>query len=233
MTSSRLATNRLLDALPAGQLRRMLAACERVDLTQAEVLCGAGEVLRHVYFPIRSYVSMVLAGGPSASLEVGLVGREGVLGIPLALGIDVSPLDVVVEGSGPALRIDADGFCRELERSEALRDRIDRYLFVRLNQLAQGAACTRFHLVEARLARRLLMAQDRSHADTVGITHAHLACMLGVQRVAITRAATSLRRRGLVRYGRGSVTIVDRRGLRAASCDCYRADREFHERVLG
>ena len=225
--------NRLLEALPTGQLRRMLAGCEPVDLLFADVLCTPGERLRHVYFPTRSYISLVMPVDASASLEVGLIGSEGMLGIPLALGVDVSPVSAVVQGAGSALRMDADYFCHELELSQALLGGINRYVFVCLNQLAQRAACTRFHVVEARLARWLLMTQDRAHADTFNITHESLALMLGVRRVGITTAATSLQKRRLIRYSRGKITVVDRRGLRAASCACYHADRESYDRILG
>jgi CRP-like cAMP-binding protein len=211
----------------------MLAGCESVVLSFGDVLCTRGERIRHVYFPTRSYISLVMRVDASASLEVGLIGSEGMLGSSLALGVDVSPVSAVVQGAGSALRMHADYFCRELERSQALQGGINRYVFVRLNQLAQRAACTRFHVVEARLARRLLMTQDRAHADTFSMTHESLALMLGVRRVGITTAATSLQKRRLIRYSRGKVTVVDRRGLRAASCACYHADRESYDRILG
>ena len=225
--------NRLLEALPTGQLRRMVAGCETVDLSFGDVLCTPGERLRHVHFPTRSYISLVMPVDASASLEVGLVGSEGMLGITVALGVDVSPVRAVVQGAGSALRMDVDYFCHELERSQALQGGINRYVFVCLNQLSQRAACTRFHVVEARLARRLLMTQDRAHADTFDLTHESLALTLGVRRAGITTAATSLQKRKLIRYRRGKVTVVDRRGLRAASCACYHADRDSYERILG
>jgi CRP-like cAMP-binding protein len=211
----------------------MLAGCESVDLSLADVLCTSGERLRHVYFPTRSYISLVMPVDASASLEVGLIGSEGMLGISLALGVDVSPVTAVVQGAGSALRMDAEHFCDELERSQALQGGINRYVFVCLTQLAQRAACTRFHVVEARLARWLLMTQDRAHGDTFNMTHETLALMLGVRRVGITTAATSLRKQKLIRYSRGKVTVVDRRGLRAASCGCYQADRASYDRILG
>ena len=211
----------------------MLAGCETVELSFGDVLCTPGERLRHVHFPTRSYVSLVMPVDASASLEVGLVGSEGMLGISLALGVDVSSVSAVVQGAGSALRMDADYFCHEMEHSQALQGGINRYVFVCLNHLSQRAACTRFHVVEARLARRLLMTQDRAHADTFDVTHESLALTLGVRRAGITTAATSLQRRKLIRYRRGKVTVVDRRGLRAVSCACYHADRDSYERILG
>ena len=154
-----LASNRLLASLPDGQLRRMLTGCDTVELSVDDVLATPGECIRHVYFPTRSFVSLVMPVDVSGSLEVGLVGDEGMVGIPLALGVDVWPLKAVVQGAGSALRMGADYFCRELERSGALHGGIDRYLYVCLNQLTRRAACTRFHVVEARLARWLLMAR--------------------------------------------------------------------------
>jgi CRP-like cAMP-binding protein len=225
--------NHLLDVLPAGELRRMLDGCERVELAFAEVLYTPGERLRHVYFPIGSFISMIMTAGDSASLEVGLIGSEGMFGFPLALGVDVSPVRAVVQGAGSSLRMEATFFCRELERSQALQGGINRYVYVQLSQLAQTAACTRFHVVEARLARWLLMTQDRAHADTFRITHDFLAFMLGVRRVGVTEAASSLQKRRLIHYSRGDITVLDRRGLKAASCGCYKADCESYAQMFG
>ena len=227
------AVNRLLEALPASDLRRFFAACETVDLAFADVLYTPPERLSHVYFPTTSFISLIMPVDDSASLEVGLIGNEGMFGIPLVLGVDVSPVRAVVQGAGSALRMDAAPFCRELGRSKELQREIDRYVFVQLGQRAQMAACTRFHVVEARLARSLLMTQDRAHADNFHITQEYLAMMLGVRRVGVTKAASSLQRRKLIHYSRGDITILDRRGLKAASCGCYKADRESYDRILG
>jgi CRP-like cAMP-binding protein len=226
------AVNRLLEGLPANDLRRILAGCETIELAFAEVLYTPSERLRHVYFPTRSFISLVMPVDDSASLEVGLIGNEGMFGIPLVLGVDVSPVRAVVQGAGPALRMDAARFCRELGRSPALQREIDRYVFVHMSQLAQTAGCTRFHVVEARLARWLLMTQDRAHADAFHITQEFLAFMLGVRRVGVTKAASSLQKRGLIRYSRGNIVVLDRRGLKAASCGCYKSDRESYDRIL-
>ena len=224
--------NRLLEALPKSDLRRMLAECETVELAFADVLYAPGERLSNVYFPTNSFISLIMPVDNSASLEVGLVGDEGMFGIPIALGVDVSPVRAVVQGAGSALRMGAGPFARELASSPALQREIDRYTFVHLSQLAQTAACTRFHVVEARLARWLLMTQDRAHANAFHITQEFLAVMLGVRRVGVTKAASSLQKRGLIRYSRGDIKVLDRRGLKAAACGCYRADRESYDRIL-
>lgn len=227
------ASNRLLEALPAVDRRGMLAGFEAVDLTFADVLYTPGKRLSHVYFPTQAFISLIMPVDASSSLEVGLVGNEGMFGIPLALGVDASPVRAVVQGAGSALRMDAARFTRELKARPALERAIDRYAFVQLTQLAQAAACTRFHVVEARLARWLLMTQDRAHATTMHITQEFLALMLGVRRVGVTKAASVLQKRDLIRYSRGDITVLDRRGLKAASCGCYQADRDSYERILG
>ena len=228
-----LSANRLLEALPGIDLRRVLAQCETVELAFAEVLYTPSERLSHVYFPLKSFISVIMPIDGSSSLEVGLIGNEGMFGIPLALGVDVSPVRAVVQGAGSALRMVAASFSRELRRSPALQREMDRYVFVHLSQLAQTAGCTRFHVVEARLARWLLMTQDRAQANAFHITQQFLALMLGVRRVGVTKAAGSLQDRKLIRYSRGNITVLDRRGLKAAACGCYKADRESYGLTLG
>jgi CRP-like cAMP-binding protein len=211
----------------------MLAGCETVHLGFADVLYTPGDVVGHVYFPTSSFISLIKPIDASASLEVGMVGDEGMFGVPLALGLDRSPVRAVVQGAGPALRMEAARFRRELARSAALRREMGLYVFVRMAELAQNAGCTRFHVVEARLARWLLMTQDRAHSDQFHVTQEFLAIMLGVRRVGVTKAASSLQKRGLIGYRRGDITVLDRRGLKSASCGCYRADCESYARVLG
>jgi CRP-like cAMP-binding protein len=227
------ATNRLLDALPRKDRQRLLAGCEPVELVFAEVLAEPQERIRYVYFPTESFISLTTAMDERATVEVGLVGNEGMLGIPFVLGVDVSPLHALVQGAGPALRMEAARFQRELESCSALDRVLKRYLYVFVCQLAQTAVCTRFHVVEARLARWLLMTQDRAHSNQFRVTHEFLAYMLGVRRVGVTKAASSLQRRGLISYSRGDVTVLDRSGLEAASCGCYDTDKAAYTRMLG
>jgi CRP-like cAMP-binding protein len=224
--------NRLLAVLSRSDRQRCLARSESVELAFAEILAEPGERIRHVYFPTGSFISLTTTIDRSATMEVGLVGDEGMLGVTLILGVPTSPLHAVVQGAGPALRMSVAWFRRELERNASLQRTLNRYLYVTLGQLAQTAACTRFHVVEARLARWLLMTRDRAHSDQFHVTHEFLAYMLGVRRVGVTKAATSLQDRKLISYRRGNIAILDCAGLEAASCGCYEADKATYAGMM-
>jgi CRP-like cAMP-binding protein len=219
------AQNDLIESLPRSDRLRLLAVCEPVQLVLSDVLCEQGDATRHVYFPVDGFISLVTLIDGRAGLEVGMIGREGMLGAQLVLGVGRAPLRALVQGAGTAWRVPAIAFRHELARSPTLQRQLNRYLYVLMAQLAGSATCLRFHQIEQRLARWLLMSHDRAHADRFHVTHEFLAYMLGVRRVGITMAAGDLQRNGLISYHRGELTVLDRRGLEAAACSCYAADR--------
>jgi CRP-like cAMP-binding protein len=225
--------NQLLAALPRPAARRLIARCESVDLRFGEVLAEPGSEIRHVYFPTGGFVSLISSIDQRPRLEVGLIGSEGMLGVPVLLGVNMAPLRAQVQGAGPALRIDAAQFSNELARSADLRQVLNRYLYVRISQLSQMSACACFHVLEARFARWLLMTRDCAHSNEFHVTHELMAYMLGVRRVGITHAAGALQRRNLICYTRGRLTILDGVGLEAVSCTCYAAAKGTYAALLG
>ena len=214
--------NRVLAALPAREYELLLSGLEPVKLTYGEVLYEPGELMRHVYFPSDCLVSLLTVVEGHRALEVGLVGREGMVGSRLALGITASSVRTLVQGTGTAVRMKSARFLREFRRSPALQRAVLHFTDALMLQVTQTAACNRFHMVEARLARWLLMTHERLGSGVFRLTHEFLADMLGVRRVGVTSAAGALQRRRLIRYQRGIITILNQQGLEAAACTCYR-----------
>ena len=215
--------NHLLAALPNKDRQRLLKHCRRVKLTFAEVLCEPGARMQHVYFPNGGLISLLTPVQGHANVEVGMVGREGIAGIPLFLGATTSPVRWLVQGAGDAMRMQAGAFKNLTARSATLRRALNRYLHTFIVQVAQTAACNSRHELGPRLARWLLMTHDRMQSDRFALTQEFLAHMLNVQRAGVTKAAGLLQRKKLIHYRRGHITILDRHGLERASCGCYRA----------
>lgn len=215
------AANMLLAAIPRNEYERMLPDLETVDLVFADVLYESGDQIKYVYFPNDSLVSLLTVVDQHLALEVGMVGPEGMVGTAFALGIDITPVTALVQGSGTAMRMKTARFKKEFQRSEVLQKVVLRYTHQLMSQIAQTAACNRFHMVEARLARWLLMTRDRVSSNQFQLTQEFLGHMLGVRRVGVTNAALALKRRKLISYSRGSISILNGGGLEDAACSCY------------
>jgi hypothetical protein len=226
-------TNTLLARLSGAGRQQLLARAVPVELVLGAILSEASQPTRYAYFPGPGFLSVMTAGRDLPILEVGLVGREGIVGAHLALGVTVTPLRILVQGRGFAMRVAAADFQRALARDPILHALVDRYLYVQLAQAATAAACAGRHTLRMRLARWLLMSQDRSGSDHFPLTQQFASYMLGVRRVGVTLAAADLQRRNLIHYRRGEVTILDRTGLRAAACRCYAHDRQVYRQVMG
>lgn len=217
--------NRLLGALPRKSLESLHRDLVPVTLGFGDVLYEPGSQIRAVYFPQCALVLLLTLAGGSRALEIGLVGPEGMVGLPLALGADVSPVRALVQGPGQAMKMKAQPFCRALTANPALHASVQRYAYERMVQITRSVACNRFHAVKPRLARWLLMTRDRAGADEFHLTHAFLSYVLGVRRVGVTTAAVQLQEHGLIEYRRGDIRIVDHAGLEAAACSCYGLSR--------
>jgi CRP-like cAMP-binding protein len=213
--------NRLLAALPDADFARLAPMLEPVQVEVGEVLCEPGDPIRHIYFPHDSLVSLLGVAEGRMTLEVGLVGREGMLGATVALGHETAQVRAVVQRPGSASRMDSAAFRAEFARNGALQRVLYRYTDTLLAQAIQIAVCSRFHVLEARLARSLLITRDRLQSDKFHLTHEFLAHALGVRRVGVTKAASALQQQGLIIYSRGNIEILDAEGLAAASCTCY------------
>jgi CRP-like cAMP-binding protein len=218
--------NHLLAALPAEELAHMLPALEQVQVDIGSVLSHPGDLIHHIYFPHDCLISLLGVAEGRMTLEVGLVGREGMLGATVALGHETSQVRAVVQRAGRASRMEAGAFRAEFARNPSLQRVLYRYTDSLLAQAMQIAVCSRFHVLEARLARSLLITRDRLQSDKFHLTHEFLAHALGVRRVGVTKAASALQQQGLIIYSRGNIEILDPDGLAAASCTCYQIVKE-------
>lgn len=227
------AVNRLLALLPPRDRARLRPHLQPVALAYRQSLYRANKPLDYVYFVESGVGSLVNTMKNGDAAEVGTIGNEGIVGLPLLLGDDRAPTSVYVQVPGSGLRMKAALFGEEMARSASLRAVMLRYAHAFFNQVAQSAACNHFHSLQQRCSRWLLMTHDRMHTDEFLLTQEFLAMMLGVQRTGVTAAAGALQRAGLIRYSRGTVTILDRRGLERLSCECYGVSKREFDRLLG
>jgi CRP-like cAMP-binding protein len=225
--------NRLLAALPKKEYQRLLPELEQVAMPFAEVLYEPGAQIRHVYFPNDSIVSLLAEVADRSTLEVSIVGNEGVAGISVFMGVDASPHRAIIQGEGTAMRMKASVLRKEAGRTGPLHDLLHRYAHSLLSQVSRGAICNRFHVVDARLARWLLMSGDRLGTDEFRLTQDFISNMLGVRREGVSKAASLLQKDELINYSRGRIKILDRAGLEATTCECYKIIKDESDSYLG
>jgi CRP-like cAMP-binding protein len=225
--------NRLLTALPAEEYHRLLSDAEAVSLPLGQSLCEPGAAISDVYFVRAGVVSLLAVMRDGSTAEVATIGHEGMVGLPALLGAGASPARATVQIPGAAVRLGAVTFGEHACTDRALHGVLERYSQALLHQVAQSAACYRLHPLRQRCAHWLLMSHDRMQADRFPLTQEFLAKMLGVRRASVNGAAGGLQKAGLISYVRGKVTIADRPGLEAASCECYAIIRNEYVRLLG
>jgi CRP-like cAMP-binding protein len=231
MTENTQSKNRLLATLPIKNYQNLLTKTERIELIFNENIYTPGDIISDVYFPESGIVSLLSAVEANSTLEVGIVGNEGMVGLPVFLGVKTSNNRAVVQGAGFALKMSADEFLDECETGELPRI-LQRFTHSLMTQISQSAACNRFHEIEPRLARWLLMTGDRMQSDEFQITQEFLSNMLGVRREAVNKAATHLQQQKLISYSRGNLSILNRQGLETAACNCYQIIKKDYDNFL-
>jgi CRP-like cAMP-binding protein len=224
--------NRLLVALPKDEYARLLPHMEKVPLLLRDILYEANGPIAHVFFPLAGVVSLVIMDN-DCTLEVGIIGNEGMVGTPVFLGAERSPTMAIVQIPGEALRMEVKFFQKEMRRDGPLYGLVQRYTQAMINHISQSIICNRRHSVKKRMCRWLLMSHNRVGADEFLLTHEFLAQMLGVRRPTVTAMAGTLQKAGLISYHRGRITILDRKGMEAAACECYEVIAKELDRLLG
>jgi CRP-like cAMP-binding protein len=224
--------NHLLDALPSSDYERIAAHLELIPMQLGDVLYESGAPLRYVYFPTTSIVSLLYVMEDGASAEIAIVGNEGILGISLFMGGDTTPSRAVVQSAGHGFRLRADLLKDEFGRFGPTMHLLLRYTQALITQMAQTAVCNRHHSVDQQLCRWLLLSLDRLQTNDLSMTQELIANMLGVRREGVTEAAGKLQDAGLIRYSRGRISVLDRPGLEARACECYRVVRTEFDRLL-
>lgn len=219
--SQALFCNRLLGSLPANDLENLSLQLDTVRVEVGDVLYEPGQAIPYIYFPVDSLISLLAVAEGRMTLEVGSVGREGMIGASVALGNNLAQMRAVVQRSGNARRMKSANFYAEFSKTQSLQRLLYRYTDSLLAQAIQIAVCSRFHVLEARLARSLLITRDRLGSEKFHLTHEFLAHALGVRRVGVTKAACALQQQKLINYSRGNIEILDSSGLEAVSCHCY------------
>lgn len=224
--------NNLINLLPKKIQDVILSKAELIELPLSKIICVVDKVADSLYFPIDGFISIIQSIDEHPSIEIGMIGREGVLGAELILGIKTNPFGAIIQGAGNAWKIKASDFLIYASNHPEFKSIIYSYLAVRINQLGLSAACEHFHEIGPRLAKWLLMSQDRANSPTFLMTHEFIALMLGVRRVGITTTAADFRRRGLIEYHRGEMKVLNRIALKAEACSCYQKNRKIYSSII-
>ena len=224
--------NHLLDALPESDYERLAPHLELIPMRLGDVLCESGDKLRYVYFPTTCIISLLYVMQDGASAEIAVVGNEGLLGISLFMGGDTTPSRAIVQSAGHAVRLKAAFLKEEFDRFGPLMHLLLRYTQALITQMAQTAVCNRHHSIDQQLCRWLLLSLDRLDSNELQMTQELIANMLGVRREGVTEAAGNLQEAGLIHYTRGRITVLDRPGVEARSCECYRVVKAEFDRIL-
>lgn len=224
--------NKLIDLLPKKTKDAILLKAEIVELKLSEIICLVDNPIEHIYFPINGFISLTQIIDQHPSIEVGMIGREGMLGAEVTLGMNLNPFGALVQGNGNAFKIATNDFLVEVSKSPELKHVINNYLVVRVNQLGLSVGCEHFHSIASRLAKWLLMSQDRAQSDRFMMTHEFISLMLGVRRVGVTTTAADFKRRGIIEYHRGEMKVIDRVALKAEACSCYQKNRMIYSNLI-
>jgi CRP-like cAMP-binding protein len=224
--------NALISLLPDKHQESLLSNAELVDLKLSQVVCTVDQPITHIYFPINCFISITQNIDHFSPIEIGMVGEEGLLGAEIAIGAESNKFSALVQGAGNAWKIGAQFFLSEMNRSSELKSILHAYLGIRISQLGLSAGCEHFHEIGPRLAKWLLMSQDRAKSPTFLMTHEFMSLMLGVRRVGVTTTAADFRRRGLIQYHRGEIKILNRAALKAEACSCYQRDRKTYSSII-
>ena len=223
--------NLILASLPKQEYKRILPSLKLVSLSLGDVLYEANETIRHVYFPSRSVASFIWDAGDGLTIEVGMVGSEGMTGIPIISGIKSLPYKTVIQGANSAMRMNANVLVSEFNNQGLLHDLLLQYMHGLFIQVARTAVCNRIHKIHERFCRWVLMMRDRMGSNELGLTHEFIGSMLGARRSDVTIAAGLLQKAELICYSRGHLTILDPEGLEATACECYMISKKEFEKV--
>ena len=225
-------SNHLLAAFPAGEWQRCLPQLERVNMPLGLVVYESGGTMEHVYFPTTAIVSLLYVMKNGASAEIAVVGNEGIVGISLFMGGESTPSRAVVQSAGQGYRLMAQGVKDEFNRAGPVMHVLLRYTQALITQMAQTAVCNRHHSLDQQLCRWLLLSLDRLQSNELVMTQELIANMLGVRREGVTESALKLQHAGLIKYARGHISVLDRQGLEARSCECYGVVKKEYDRLL-